>query len=120
MTKKEKIMNKQKSLNQSLIKKGEMIEGLDIDKYLEETLRIYEDFIKGRKDDFDYCIKQNQESLLNKLTSEAMNRTFRGFENEQLKLIRKFEKKITEKQESINKEIEEKRKKLIYAIKRIM
>ncbi|GAI68713.1 unnamed protein product [marine sediment metagenome] len=96
-----------------------MIERLDIDKYLEALLKEYESFIKGRNADLDYCIEQNQESLLTKLTSEALLRTFRGSENEQLKLIEKFEKKITEKQEGINKEIEEKRKALILAIKKI-
>lgn len=106
-------------MNKSLIKKSEIIEGLDVDKYLEAVLEKYEDFIKGKKDSLDYCIKQNQEILLNKLTLEAVDRTFKGSENEQLKLIKKFEQKITEKQEGINKEIEEKRKSLILAVKKI-
>lgn len=106
-------------MNKSLIEKSEIIERLDIDKYLEALLKEYEGFIKGRNADLDYCIEQNQESLLTKLTSEALLRTFRGSENEQLKLIEKFEKKITEKQEGISKEIEEKRKALILAIKKV-
>lgn len=36
-------------MNKNLIEKSKIIEGLDIDKYLEAVLEKYEDFIKGKK-----------------------------------------------------------------------
>ena len=109
-------------VNKNLTKKSEIIKiikGMDPDEYLRSILEEYENFIEQEKSDLDYCIEQNQETLLEKLTSEAMNRTFRGSENEQLKLIKKFEKRITKKQEGITKRKEEMRKLLISEIKKI-
>lgn len=111
-------MNKQKSLNQSLIKKGELIEGLDIDKYLEAILEKYEKFIEQRQNEFDYFCEKTQETLLKKLILAEFSRA--AEEKEQLRIFKKIKEKITKKQKEIDKEKEEKRKKLIYAIKRIM
>lgn len=106
-------------MNRSLKVKDQIKAGVNIDKYLEAIIREYEIFIEKERAEEDFYIKQSQETLLKKLTLEAVYRAFRGHENKQLKLIKKFEEGITKKQGETNKRIEEERKLLILAIKKI-
>jgi len=106
-------------MKRSLKTKDQIEIGADIDKYLEAIIREYESFIEKERAEEKYYIEQSQGDLLKKLTLEAVYRTFRGHENKQLKLIKKFEEGITKKQGEINKKIEEKRKLLILAIRKI-
>jgi len=112
-------MKKKHELERLLKTKDQIEARVDIDKYLEAIIKKYEDFIEGERAEKDFYIKQSQEIFIKKLTIEAVNRAFRGHENKQLELIKKYEKGITKKQGEINKIIEEKRKLLLLAIKKI-
>jgi len=112
-------MKKKHELERLLKTKNQVEIGADIDKHLEAIIKKYEDFIEGERAEKDFYIKQSQEDFLKKLTREAVYRAFRGHENKQLKLIKKYEEGITKKQGETNKIIDEKRKLLILAIKKI-
>ena len=112
-------MNKKNEKERSLKTKDQIEIGVDIDKYLEAILKKYEDFIEGERAGENFYIEKSQGDLLKRLTLEAVYRAFEGHENKQLKLIKKYEEGITKKQGEINKRIEERRKLLILAIKKI-
>ncbi|MBA7478407.1 hypothetical protein ES707_13830 [subsurface metagenome] len=108
-------------MNKNLIEKNEIIEGVDIDKYLETILKEYESFVNQKYDEFNYFREKAQESLAGKLCWSyfPIQRGEEEIRNGQIELIKRAERKIAKKQKEIDKEKDEKRKSLILAILKI-
>ncbi len=108
-------------MNKNLIEKNEIIEGVDIDKYLETILKEYESFVNQRYDEFNDFREKVQESLAGKLCWSyfPIQRGEEEIRNGQIELIKRTERKIIKKQKEIEREKDEKRKSLILAIKKI-
>ncbi|MBA7513652.1 hypothetical protein ES705_05669 [subsurface metagenome] len=108
-------------MNKNLIEKNEIIEGVDIDKYLETILKEYESFVNQRYDEFNDFREKVQESLAGKLCWSyfPIQRGEEEIRNGQIELIKRTERKIIKKQKEIEREKDEKRKSLILAILKI-
>lgn len=109
-------------MNKNLIKKSEIIEGVNIDKYLKAILEEYERFYTTKRNDFNSFVEKAEGSLFTKLTfiSLRLRDEKKEKEKELLKIFKKYEEKITKKDIEINEEIEEKRKLFILAIRKII
>lgn len=104
-------------MNKNLIKKSEIIEGLDVDKYLKEILGKYETFYFNESEEFNNFLKEIQGRFMVELLSESFRRKIQG--DRRLDILNKFERKIAKRQKKRDIAIEEKRKYLILAIKKI-
>ncbi|MBA7580482.1 hypothetical protein ES708_22374 [subsurface metagenome] len=107
-------------MKKNLIKKNDIIEGVDIEGYLKAILEEYERFYTDRRSDFNSFVKKAEESLFTKLTftSLRLRNKEKEKEKELLEIFKKYEEKITKKDIEIDKAIEEKRRLLILAIKK--
>ncbi|MBA7518746.1 hypothetical protein ES705_10819 [subsurface metagenome] len=104
-------------MSKNLIEKNEIIKGVDIDGYLEKILDEYETFYFNKCDDFNYFVKETQDKLMVRLFTASCRENKDG--DRRLDILNKFERKIAKRQKIRDKAIEEKRKLLILAIKKI-
>jgi len=104
-------------VNKNLIEKNEIIEGVDIDGYLKKILDKYETFYFNKCDGFNYFVKEIQDKLMVELFTASCRKNKDG--DRRLDILNKFERKIAKRQKIRNEAVEEKRKLLILAIKKI-
>ncbi|GAI01585.1 unnamed protein product [marine sediment metagenome] len=92
-------------MNKSLIKKSEIIKGVNGDKYLKAILEEYERFYTSRRNDFNYFVEKAEKSLFIELTSVSLRLRDEEKEKEKelLKIFKKYEEKISKKDIEIDK-----------------